>query len=219
MTDIWLNGHSLGGPTAILYGLSRVARGLPLTGIYTFAPASPGEAKIAKALTDAGVALVTVKNGPDYVTDVPFHEAIGDLDYDPALPWPEWLRITQNPMPHDFDLLFRWHHIALYHTGVHLMLTNDAPVTIQDAVDACLDLYAGIPIGFDWVDTIDGQYWGMRKIGDAKLLTRRGSTTGVDWILEDLDFVQEVHHGLKTWRGAGKGVWPALDKLDAALAA
>jgi len=51
----------------------------------------------------------------------------------------------------------------------------------------------------------------------AKLMIRRGSKTGTDWLAEDLDFTQIDVFGAKVSRGFWKSVASVQNQLDAQL--
>jgi hypothetical protein len=219
--EVWIGGHSLGASRASIYAYSRVTRGLPVTGVYTFGCPRPGNSELGRALASIPH-WRAIRNGsggfPDYdlVTAVPFDVEFL-LDYAQPAPFEE---CAEMPEPGDPWGLFRFHHIELYQDGCQkLPLTGSgAGVELVEAVDAVADLYYGPSGQWDWQHFIDGEFWGMRVMpSGARLMIARGTTTPHEW-MQDLDTNQVQVGAAHVSRGFWAGVGPVLSDLDAALA-
>ncbi len=73
---VYIAGHSLGAARAFLYAFSRVRRGLPVDGLFACGCPNPGNAVIGGVLQHAGIAVRSIKNRRDLVTDVPVDIAL-----------------------------------------------------------------------------------------------------------------------------------------------
>lgn len=215
--EVYIAGHSLGGADALLYAYSRVKRGLRVDGVYAFASPRPGNRAIADGLVASGV--LSVQNADDDVTWVPFDAHAGEMgwDYVDGAPF----KVIRQPASwSDFllDPFFCHHHIALYQAGVHAQIAaNGYPVGVNEAVDEVARLYDTAD-GWNWINPVDGLYWAMQRLPNgARLMIRRGSKTGRDWLTEDFDFSQTEVYGAKVSKGFWSGVGPVQDKLDQAL--
>lgn len=209
--SVYVAGHSLGAARAALYGFSRVARGLPLTGIFLFGCPNPGDGKIGAALSRAPVAIRNVRNRRDLVTDVPVDLPWLGEEYVQVAPFEE----TDEPGADGGP--FRDHHIALYQAGCAKLPDGNVALSLNVAVTAVADLYG--PGGdWAWEHFVDGQYWAVRTFPNGdRLAVARGSVTALDW-LDDFDAVQETVLGARISAGFWTGVGPVEAALDAALA-
>ena len=215
---VFITGHSLGAAEASLYAFSRVKRGLPVDGVYTFGCPRPGNSGLGAALAAVPV-WRAIKNGagrfPDYdlVTAVPF-DVEELLDYAQPAPFEE---IDVAPLPDDSWGLFRYHHSQLYQVGCRKLAPTGVAVELVEAIDAVQDLYDGVG---SWATKhfVDGQYWAVRKMASgAALLVFRGSTTELDWI-HDLETRQVPLDGAQVSVGFWSGPSASLVALDTALA-
>ena len=218
MSAVFIAGHSLGAAEADLYAYSRVKRGLPVAGVYTFGNPRPGNSALGTALAIIPV-WRAIKNGvgrfPDYdlVTAVPF-DIEEMLDYAQPAPFEV---IDEAPAPDDPWGLFRYHHSQLYQAGCRKLAPTgpDTAVELVEAIDAVQDLYDGTGA---WTTEhfVNGQYWAARRTANgAMLVVFRGSTTDLDWI-HDLETRQIDLYGAKVSAGFWAGVGPCLAELDAA---
>jgi Lipase (class 3) len=216
--SVFLGGHSLGASDAALEAYSRVRRGLPLDGLFLFACPRPGDHVVWDTLAAAKVPILSVVNDQDGVCDVPFDVHVQQLgwSYERAPIAPE---IFEAPSFADFlaDPFFAHHHIQLYQRGTNKLEAGSLAITNQQAVAQVARLYDPSTAGWDWINTTDGLYWGMVKIGDARLMIRRGSKTGTDWLNEDFDFNEIDLYGAKVSQGFWAGVGPIESELDKAL--
>lgn len=216
--EIYCAGHSLGAADAAIYALSRIKRGLRVDGLYLFACPRPGDAALRAGLRPVPL-ILSVKNIDDGITDVPMDVHVKEQG---------WAYCDANPFEHihekpsfvDFltDPFFAHHHIQHYVIGTHKLPAVGGAVGSNQAVDQVALLYE-TAVGWDWINPVDGLWWGMRRFPNgARLMIRRGSKTGKDWFNEDFDFAQEERYGARVSRGFGAGVWPVEAALDAALA-
>ncbi|MFP5249287.1 MAG: lipase family protein [Acidobacteriota bacterium] len=218
---VFIAGHSLGAARACLYAYSRVKRGLPVDGVYTWGCPRPGNSALGSALSSVPI-WRDIRNyaGPfpdfDLVTAVPF-------DVEPLFDYCRVVRFEncdEAPAPNDPWGLFRYHHIQLYQAGCRKLppTGSGAAVELVEAVDATADLYSNAG-PWDWQHFVNGQYWGMRTMPTgARLLIARGSTTELDWI-DDLRTVQcQIDGGAWVSEGFWAGIGPILPALDGALA-
>lgn len=214
--EVFIACHSLGAADGELYAKWRRENGLRVDGMYLLASPMPGNAAVGAGLAADVPVLRSIKNGPDYVTDVPFHIAVADLDYEQVAPFEA---INEPPNVGDLDVLFRWHHIELYQAGCRKLPDNPAAaVSLADAADQVARLYTD-PNGWDWINPVDGVYWAMKRMpSGAKLMIRRGSKTGMDWLIEDLDFTMIDVMGARASRGFWAGVDAVKELLDKVLA-
>lgn len=214
---IFIGGHSLGAADAALYAYSRVARGLRIDGVYLFACPRPGSDEIGRALRGVPT-LASIKNDHDGITGVPFdvHVMAQGWDYGDVAPF-DLIRETPSFADFILDPFFSHHHIDLYQAGINRLAPTSAAISLQQAVDECAALY-NTDRGWDWINPVDGLWWAMVKAGDARLLIRRGSKTGRDWLKEDFDFGQVDYHGARASRGFLAGVVPIEAELDRVLA-
>ena len=211
----------MGAADAALYAHSRRVRGLRVDGVYLFACPRPGDGNVAASLSiirEGGAPVVSVQNADDDVTWVPFDAHAGEMgwDYVDAAPFTG----IAEPAPwSDFliDPFFCHHHIALYVAGVHKLAANGAAVGINQAVDEVARLYDTAD-GWDWINPVDGLYWACRRFPNgAKLMIRRGSRTGRDWLTEDFRFDQWDWYGARASVGFCAGIEPVQAALDAEL--
>lgn len=214
MGGVYVTGHSLGGPEAILYAWSRVRRGLPVDGVYVFGCPRPGDAELGVLMSHVPI-MRSIRNAcggfPDYdlVTAVPFDiEAF--LNYANCAPFED---IAEPAAPDDPWSLFRYHHSQLYLAGCAKLppTGSGANVELMDAIQAVQDLYDGVG-PWSWTNFIDGQYCAVRTFDGAKLAAFRGSATTLDWI-RDLDTTQTDLYGAKVSRG----FWACPSAVQAAL--
>lgn len=209
---IYIGGHSLGAARAWLYAYARIARGMPVDGVYACGSPRPGDDAIGRALTPS-MCVRSLKNGPDTITKVPFDIELLDEQYTQPT---SFTSINEPPSADDEWGPLGWHHIELYQAGSRKLAPSGTSLELVTAVDAIARLYKAA-VGWDWIDTTDGHYAAMQRFGEDKLLVFRGSTTGLDW-LEDFAAWQIEAFGARMSAGFWAGVGPVLEKLDAALA-
>jgi hypothetical protein len=214
VTDIYIAGHSLGGADAYGYAHSRARRGLPVAGVYAFEPPNFGNRVVGDVLRATVPLVIGTKNHRDLVCDVPPENEL-------LLPPEEYVQ----PVPFlpldkpgsGIDFLFRDHHIDLIQAGVHALPDASKPPHFDRIVDLVARLYAADQ-GWDWINPVDGLYWAMARIdASAVVMIRRGSKTGMDWLVEDFNFRQRDWYGARASIGFCDGIEPVQDKLDAAL--
>ena len=213
--EVFIAGHSLGGARALLYAWARVRRGLPVTGVYAFAPPNPGEAKIGEDLAYAvarGMVAVSVKNHRDLVCDVPVD--VEELDEEYVQPF-AFTEISEPGSLLDPWFLLRDHHKELYQAGVRKLPAIGGAVTLQQAMAEVVQLY-DTSEGWDWLNPVDGAWWALRKFTNgARLIIPRGSKTEKDW-LDDFDALQIKVLGARVSAGFWRGI--PLELLDEQLA-
>ncbi len=217
--EVFLAAHSLGAAEVALYALSRVKRGLPVDGLYLFACPRPGDAAVRAGLRPVPL-IRSIKNIGDGVTDVPIDAHVKEcgLAYCDAMPFEH---IHQTPSFIDFltDPFFAHHHIFHYQKGVHANLPAEGgAVGVNEAVDEVARLYETTE-GWDWINPVNGLYWACRHFHNgARLMIRRGSKTGKDWLTQDFNFAQTEMYGARVSLGFWSGVGPIEAQLDAVLA-
>jgi hypothetical protein len=218
---IYIAGHSLGAAEACLAAWSRIRRGLPVAGVYTFGCPRPGNSELGVVLSHVPI-WRSIRNDcghlPDYdlVTAVPF-DVEAWLDYAQPAPFEA---VAEQPAPNDPWLMFRYHHIELYAAGCAKLppTGSGAGVELMDAVTAVQDLYDGTG-DWTWTHFVDGQYCAIRTFTNGdKLLVFRGSETELDWI-HDLETLQLDLFGAKVSRGFWSGPEAVQAAVDAVLAA
>lgn len=211
---VFLAGHSAGGAHVYQYAYSRLMRGLPVDGIYTLAPACPGDEAIGAA--ELRVPIVrALRNGRDIVPSVPVDIAWLGEQYVQPRPLEE---IHQPPVPDDPDPLTRWHHVELYAAGARKLAPSlGAAVSLADAADQVVRLYSDAS-GWDWINPVDGAYWALKVMpGGGRLLIARGTVTMHDWF-DDFDAAQISVMGARMSEGFWSGVEPVQEALDRQLA-
>lgn len=211
---VFLAGHSAGGAHVYQYAYSRIMRGLPVDGIYTLAPARPGDEAIETILARVPV-IRALHNGRDIVPRVPVDLKLFNEEYVQPHVLEE---IHVPPVPDDPDPLTRWHHADLYAAGARMLQPSGAEaVSLADAADQVVRLYAGAA-GWDWINPVDGAYWAMMVMpSGARLAVARGTVTMHDWF-DNFDAVQINVMGARMSRGFWSAVEPIQDALDRQLA-
>lgn len=211
--EIFIAGHSRGGPEAALYAFSRRRRGLRVDGIYLFEPAMPGDRVVGSTLAPVPIRLSTW-NLRDPVPAVPIDLEFLNEEY--LQPWPT-TELQEEPPPNDEWGLLRDHHMYLCQRGVRkLPPMSGAAISLVDAADAVQHLY-DTNDGWDWLNPMDGAWWAMKKFDNgAKLAIARGSETPLDWFY-NFDALQTTVMGARVSKGFWHGAFAAQDALDAAL--
>jgi hypothetical protein len=210
---VFLAGHSLGAARAILYGWSRLRRGLRVDGIYAFAPPNPGDRFIGETYGLGGFSHIvkrSFKNRRDLVCDVPVDRLTLGEEY--VQPWP--LEEMNEPSPG----IGPWsdHYMQLYWQGAHKLPLTGAAIEVAMAADQVANLYRTVE-GWTWSNPIDGQVWAMLEMGDrGRLMMARGTQTELDW-LDDFDAIQVKVMGARVSEGFWRGVAAVQDQLDAQL--
>lgn len=212
MSGIYIGGHSLGAARAFLYAYSRVKRGLRVDGIICCGSPNPGNDVIGYALS--GIPIFSLKNRRDLITDVPVDIELFGEEYVQPVPFDE---IDEPAKRGDPWGLLSDHHVELYQAGAAKLPSPPGQPSIADAVDQIARLYDTVE-GWDWINPVDGAYWGMHKFASgARLMIARGTTTRLDW-WNDFDAVQIPAMGAQVSQGFWAGVANVQDQLDAALA-
>lgn len=214
--EVFVAGHSRGGPGAALYAFSRLQRGLRVDGIYLFEPAMPGNHVIGQVLAQVPIRFSTW-NLRDPVPAMPIDLECLNEEY--LQPWPT-TELQEQPPLHDPWGWWADHHMFLCCQGVRkLPGFPGAAISLVDAADMVQRLYDTTdPAAWDFLLPKDGAFWSVKSFpGGAKLAIARGTVTPQEWLL-DFDAVQEDVMGARASRGFWYGVVNAQDQLDAALA-